>query len=286
MSANTSCRIEAEEIARNLPVGDRTDHYQCPVCNGGDTGEKSFIVFRDENGYGWVCYRASCSASGYTPDLAGLHPAIDKQQRVLTPYAGRTKRLTRAEEAFLRKKVGFTKVHLKISKVQRAADTARYVFPILSPSGERRGVVLRSWEMGDRPKAVNRLEKDEPSLSWYLGHAGKPLVIVEDIPSAVRMSLYYNCVALCGCSAPERYINEIRKYAKDIIWILDFDAAKKSMQQMKTNRLLFRSNRCHIIQKDIKDMTEDALLSLVKQLNKKQQGDENTNDGTTTRNKL
>jgi hypothetical protein len=257
-------KLEAEMVAASLAPDAKTDHYRCPVCNGGESGEKSFIVFRTDEGYGWKCWRASCDAKGFIRD--SMPRSVD---RLLRParagniFSGKTRRLSDKEKGYLRHKLGFTQYHINTSGVLMA-DSGRYVFPVYSPSMAIRGHVLRSWTSS--PKAVNRMKANQPCISWYLGHGDLPLIVVEDIPSAVRASLYTNSVALLGTSLTDQYLEEISAQTTRVIWALDNDATTKSTKMAKDSRLLFDESRVVILQQDLKDMSESDLSRLIEDI--------------------
>ena len=141
---------------------------------------------------------------------------------------------------------------------------------------ERRGVVLRSYT-GTKPKALTRMDTEEPSISWYTdGNREKSLIIVEDIPSAVRASLYTNSVALLGTHTAQKYMYEITNHADNVIWILDNDASSTALKHVKEHRLLFKTSKVHIPTKDLKNMSEPELSSLMERLVHK-----NNNNGAT-----
>jgi hypothetical protein len=277
---STSVRLEIEQVARQLSVGDRTEHYLCPLCRGGQSGENSFVVWSDDDGggYGWNCYRASCGVFGFNSDGA----VVVKQRKVtdkvsgrpLNPYKGTVRRISREEQAELLIKIGFRRVHESISGVKFADQADRFAFPILDPLGERRGLVLRSWKPGQRIKAVNRMEKEEPSISWYYRFTHDvPLIIVEDIPSAVRASVYCNAVALLGTNATQSYMYEILKtHTKEVVWAFDADASTKAIKYAKENRALFAHSRTHILSKDLKDMSETEIESTLSRITTRTRG--------------
>ena len=42
----------------------KTPHVLCPVCKGGTTGERSFVIYVEDYNMYWRCYRGSCGESG------------------------------------------------------------------------------------------------------------------------------------------------------------------------------------------------------------------------------
>lgn len=283
MSIINEVILEAESMASLLEPGDRTDHYMCPVCSGGDSGEKTFVVWKNSEEFGWVCYRNSCGTYGRKP-LSGhvvFSRKKEKQRGTMRPFDGLITFLTKQQEHFLYKKIGFKKIHQAISRVGFCPDSKRFAFPINDPLGERRGVMLRSYDPAAHAKAVNRMDNDEPSMSWYIRHGynNEPLFIVEDIPSAVRLSVYVNSVALCGTGLYPSYLEEILQVTDSVVFLLDNDASEKAIAYAKTNKLLFENSAVHLLAKDIKNMTEpevaDITTRVLARLNKKNNISEN-----------
>ncbi|KAF2317938.1 hypothetical protein GH714_041261 [Hevea brasiliensis] len=70
------------------------NHLICPMCNGGDSEEKSFSLFISPDGSGasWTCFRAKCGWSGGTRPFAGRNSTYEssiqdkkvKQRREIT----------------------------------------------------------------------------------------------------------------------------------------------------------------------------------------------------------
>ena len=148
MSGFLQCKIEAETIGSELQNEDVTHHMICPACKGGESGEKSFVVFTDEvGGIGGKCHRASCDQKGFMDSKGYLRmgqqipePPISPKFRKrghskpLKPFTGKVEELTRQQKLFLRHTIGFTQYHIQRSFVGYHNDSGRYVFPILDSS--------------------------------------------------------------------------------------------------------------------------------------------------------
>jgi hypothetical protein len=165
---------------------------------------------------------------------------------------------------YLRDTIGWTEEHHKIGRAMYAADDHRVAYPIFSPLGARRGWVLRSYEPSARPKALTRMDVEEPHLSWYRQHLDNAsCVVVEDIPSAVRAARYTNAVALCGSGCGPEYAMEIARYHTKVAWALDADATTTAIKFWREYASLFDQSSVIVLQRDIKDEEEEALCDIL-----------------------
>ena len=251
-----------------LDILDSVDagHVVCPECSGGLSGERSFVVFsNDDGGIGYKCYRASCGFSGrlMTPSGGRVSPAGRKKN--YHPYDGELTKLNEEWVEYLKTKIGWGEEHIWRGNPLYAEDNDRIAYPIYSPLRERRGLILRSYATGVNPKVLTHMEVDAPHLSWYRHHGYGRVVVVEDIPSAVRASFYANSVALCGTGCSEEYVTEIASNASRVIWALDADAMDKSFALCKKFTLFFNRSQVLPLEKDLKNMEENALGTLLSQ---------------------
>ena len=86
---------------------------------------------------------------------------------------------------------------------------------------------------------------------------------MEDIPSAVRLAKYTGAVSLQGTDFCDDTINEIAEETQSVVWALDEDATQKAIKYCKKYRLMFKHSRVQPLIKDIKNMEEKELQTLL-----------------------
>ena len=256
------------------PRGEST-RVVCPRCGGGSTKEKSLSITREPSGLVlWQCFRDGCTEHGAsggegTRRLSAA-ASTSKNRRTpnkVRPYRGSLERLTESQLDFLANKIGWIGPHIDIARPLWAEEECRYAFPIFAPMGDRRGYVLRSYDPGQDVKALTRMDRSEPHMSWYRYNGpDNLLLIVEDIPSAVRAARYVNSLALCGTGVGPEYAGEISAYYKNVVWALDEDALATAMKLHRKYAMWFDSSRVLPLTKDIKDLEEEEVQELLQGL--------------------
>jgi hypothetical protein len=244
-----------------LGIGE-TKRMDCPTCGRA----KTFTVTRKDDGAVWNCYSVHCGNKGATG--AGNRATLVRTRNEaiahkIHPFMGELKELDEQQRTFLRLRVGFGEQEFGRSGVRYAPMEDRYAYPIYSPTGRRRGWVLRAYDGHDpRWKALTRLEVAEPHLSWYqgTGHTNRVLV-VEDIPSAVRAASFFPgwVVAMCGGGLGSDYVREIQAYAKHVVWAFDGDATVAALSHHRRFGICFESSVVLPLDSDFKDMDDDSI---------------------------
>lgn len=272
--------------ALNIPVGTTTT-TTCPVC----TGKKLSVTNNDGSGYLYNCFRASCGFKGYLPltsDGSLSLGAPIAPPAGYTPYRGSLYALTLGERQFLAERIGFRGWHIgksgvKVS-IQPPHETLRFAFPIFGANGEVKGHTLRSYDPGVRTKALTSLNSPwNTKSSWYtesnewITHramdatphpvwahlSNYTVVLVEDIPSAVRLSMYTNSIALLGTTLDEADVGDIAQQYTDVIVALDNDATLAAGKLAARLRLSGLGAHVEILEKDVKDMQEPELMDTI-----------------------
>jgi ribosomal protein L37AE/L43A len=246
-----------------LAVGD-THRGECPKCGRKDT----FTMTRkDQGAVVWNCYSTRCGFSGNAGGVRMNVVRTTPRQQKVTPFTGELRELSEQEKAFLNDKIGFGGRHLAASGVRYAPGEDRFAFPIFAPTGARRGWVLRAYGCDDlRRKALTRLDREEPHLSWYPGaRFSNNVLVVEDIPSAVRAAVHYPgwVVAMCGGGIGPDYVRELTAYAKNIVWAFDQDATASALRHHRTYGLCFESSSVLPLEADLKDLDEPTLKEVL-----------------------
>jgi DNA primase len=168
------------------------------------------------------------------------------------------------QRSVLEKAVGFTDCHITIAAPRWSASMQRIAFPMYGPLGERTGWVLRSFDNYVRPKALTFLQPNAQRLAYYYEHPDSDTVLlVEDMPSAVRAAPYINSIALLGTTLSDDAAFEIAQTFRHVIVALDADAAAQGIALQRRLRLLFSQTDVLLLPCDLKDMQEEELLHLL-----------------------
>jgi hypothetical protein len=256
-----SIRDEIELEGETLSEGDST-YCKCPSC-----GEGTFSITRtDEGNLLYHCFRASCvSNRGGCIGSSNVHATrVGKPRKQRAIFSHATRRLSDVEQLDLQTRLGW-KGHHRLSALPHYCDALdRYAFPIIDTLGDRRGWVLRTWD-GRTPKALTYLDSDCPRLSHYAGgerHC-RSVVVVEDIPSAVRAAEYHNAVSLQGTACNVTDALEIASMYDHVIWCLDDDAFTQGLRLQREHSFLFKQSDVIRPRCDLKDMPEAELAQLL-----------------------
>ena len=239
----------------------------CPFCYGGGSGEKSCNITRMEDTTLWNCHRASCLESGATGGGANFlrpPPGEGSKKQRCTPYEGELEPLSPEWREFLKAKIGWTDEHIRLARPMYAVNEDRVAFPIYSPTGVRRGWVLRSYASdAGRFKALTRMDSEVSHMSWYRPNDTRCVVIVEDTPSAVRVAQYVDAVAINGGGIGPEYAQEIAANYSSVVWALDADATATAIAMNQKFSIMFEESRVQVLERDFKDETEARLEELL-----------------------
>ena len=254
------------KIVGAMLAEDETHRGECPECGHKDT----LTITRKQDALVWNCYSASCHSHGAiggrrTLVANLLHNKPDHTKAKTNPFLGELEPLPLEWEVYLNALVGFDSKHLALAGAYYAPFEHRIAYPIFSPMGARRGWCLRSYSLGVAPKSYTYMDTVEPHLAWYRPHPKESrVIIVEDIPSAVRAARYFpQAVAMCGGGIGVSYVAEIAKYARNVTWAFDQDATISAIQHHKRYALLFDSSVVLPLPKDLKDMKENELCDIL-----------------------
>lgn len=290
---NLSILIETEvlRLADNLSNGE-VRRMICPTCAGGQSGEISFGVGREPDRIWWNCFRASCSERGMTSShtIAPAERSI-RLDRV-KPYWKAAVPLGTLDYDYFRLRFDIT--HSTADGNIYVTDVDEYLLPYRSPTGTKRGYVVRqpSWTGKPTPvrkgyyaskhikariyphttepvmawyKAIPPSHADVPEGSWVLGHLDRvrgQLVVVEDQISAMRVAQAgIDCVALLGCGVNAEKARDIaREKYKTVTLALDPDAQDIAQTIRRTWGGYWNRTRLVTLEADPKDVPYDTLL--------------------------
>lgn len=262
-------------IAREVPVGQTNARGVCPFCNGGRNGDRGFSVTRvSEIEIAYCCHRATCGKSGHL-DGAGASifrsDSADKEIRdvhVFSPrvYRGDTTKLGERWLSEILLRYGISEEDATWAGWRESIETNGLACPILGPSGVRRGYEIRKSKSSAVPgvrSTSSYRETDVPWLGWYRRFRTGPVVIVEDVVSALKVSRWYQVVSLMGSHLDLERLLEILGVSEDGRLALDRDATTKAIKFIKEYRLLAPNFKPVLLSKDLKYESDERIIQLI-----------------------
>lgn len=241
----------------------------CPFCQGGSTGERCMSIVRTAEGIvKYICHRAKCGMAGRsnTPatEVAGKAqpPRLSTREVNLRP-------IDRRERKLIFDTWGMAETEWNRGQWSWDDNTDRLAMPVLGYRGSLRGLVLRSLT-GESPKVLNVQWEDGPFLSWYYGTTGSyqhraRLLVVEDIPSAVKVSsIYTPFVRMCALNGTHISQDGLKEligsgYEDSVVLALDEDASEKALAYSRELALHLGRVRVLLLHRDLKNMNEKEI---------------------------
>lgn len=242
-------RAELELDALELEPG-QSVRMTCPFCKA--NGKTLSLTHKDDGTLLYHCYRASCVGGG----------VLGKGATYAKPPAERSSRTKPYIEERLRQPCGNGRVwdllacELYDEGVLWDPETHRFALPVYTPGCRLRGRVLRV-PPGDtrHPKALTWMYEEGPTLAWNRVGRDTVVVVVEDIPSALKLGVRgYRAVALNGTHMTAEAFEELDRNADNVVWALDKDAFAKAQAYHKQYRMYFGESCALLLPKDFKDM--------------------------------
>lgn len=256
----------------DLEVGDSTRDSPCPKCGGGTNREKSFVVTRTEEGYVFVCHRASCGHKGATYLSRGERAAtvarrdgpVVNNKPSLHKYKGDQRECPELEQ--------YMRDRFELDTQLTLSDTGRAMFPVYSPGRRLIGWVARAYpnfykgNIDTAAKTINYDVREYPlrmhfptSINWF---PAEHLVVVEDWVSAEKLaSVGIPAAALLGTNLSFETAEELRNKlgVKQLCLLLDFDALAKAAKLSRELSLVFDAISIQVLEKDPKDTPVEEL---------------------------
>lgn len=265
-------RYEIESTYRGLREGETQAGQVCPSCKGGATKEGSLSVSRSRGSLLFNCHRASCKFSGVIILTAGVGSvnsgATTTRSKTYIPTTHLSETATKLlAEEFRLTGEAIDLAGIKSVKGDSGFYSGRVCFPIYGPDSRERGASYRSYD-GATPKSIIRLDEDGIAMSWYVRkRKSKALVIVEDQVSAIKLSSFYDSVALLSTNLSEAKVKEIadKKYPR-VYLCLDNDATSVAINLMIKLRYKLPSLQMIGLDKDIKNMNKEEFASFLNKL--------------------
>lgn len=243
--------------ASDLEPGETT-RVLCNRCGGGSSQEHSLTITLDyDGGVVWNCFRDRCDNKGRSGGNLVVQSTTPKEKKVKR-FEGSTVPLPDPVLARIKQRWGIENPPYWYWTNDYGG---RVAMSIRSPKYMHRGWVLRDLRGVARAKALTYIEPDEVQVSWYKVNDDAPCVVVEDIPSAVRVSMCgVNAVALLGTIVNEDKAIELRDYApRPICLALDNDAVDKAFKITRKYGLMWDKWHVVFLKKDFKDMSDEEI---------------------------
>lgn len=258
-------------MAAGMAVGDRIQHAVCPKCKGGDSRERSFMLWMDEDGVAYNCYRVKCKFHG---KVGGARPGAGVVVRRTDTPADKLHLTPLPSSVF-----DWLVYHFQwmpyalpsIALMQWDARSERVMFPI---TGLRKDGRLEGWLARVYPQVQNRPHPSMPKARCFFYDTGSPssglmlpphgrpvidtLFVVEDYVSACRLGIDFPTVALSGTHIGAAAIDAILKAnIKNMVMVLDSDAVSQAQLLCRDNSIFFRHmSYVALTGADVKDMDD------------------------------
>lgn len=269
-------KLEAAELS----IGDTMRGLVCPACHGGQSGEATFTVTRQDHGIVYNCYRSTCdNGRGFVVTSGALVPPKPDRRPDdgLRPYTGEFRPIDDRDRAYFERRFGLTSIPEFSIGVNQLDE---YVFTVRDPMARVRGYLIRTkpWKLpnGDidfempryrydntygKSKSLLLMHQRGPTQSWYMplhsytGSTREPIVIVEDHLSAMKVAQAgFIGVANIGTFIDEDKVREIAMERPNVVVIaFDKDASSTAIKMARRWGLAFPAVRVALLERDIKD---------------------------------
>ena len=264
--------LEQQLVAAALPLEvDESVRIQCPFCEA--EHENSLSLTRIESGLLYKCFRAKCQARGFVssrPDAHYERLAIKKFKP--RHFTGELENLPHSVYIWLWENYGITKGEADEQQFRYANKSNRIFMPTFDFRGEGFGGTTRAIERrADIPKTFTYRTRETSGVHYPRGrgYGNKPLCVVEDVLSAVKVSRYMNCCALLGTTINNNRVLEWRMLTDRIYLMLDADAIKLALGYWQKYGFHFKTFRVlPLTGPDPKDMTPLQLEGVLKDVTK------------------
>lgn len=273
--------IQLRKYADEVQIGTTETRWDCPFCGGGGNKDRAFSITRtDEVTVLYDCHRASCGRSGRVSS-PGIHiPRLDPKTiivsdnspvsvRKFTPkeYRGNLGELGTKWLSSLSNRFGLEPEELLDEGWREDIETGRLVYPIRSSIGLRRGFETRRapWHDAGIPKTIAYREHDCPWVGWFRGIGTGPVVLVEDMVSALKVSRQYQVACLMGSHIGIEHIWEISSVHKEagIILALDRDATEKAERFVRDWQFVLSNFRHVLLSNDLKHSSDKEIKEII-----------------------
>lgn len=243
----------------------------CPFCGGGSDRERCMSIKLDvETGLVlYHCFRGNCTEGSGVLGGGLVRTSLAEKSR-WKPYdctgflpSTATNRTQVMLETWY---IDFTSPYVQDWKYD--PDTDRLAMSVYGPVHDLRGYVLRAYDRWTKPKVLSaRLTNEAPFQCWLraTGRTASSIIVVEDIPSAVRVAeAGYDAVALLGNTPSDDAMEEIAREAnyskpyRPVVWALDPDATSQAIRLQRSYGLRGASSVL-VLYDDFKNMVNEEV---------------------------
>lgn len=249
-----------------LSIGENAT-TQCPFCGGSSRNRESLSISRTDTGLLYNCYRASCPAKGFiSSNPSEITKHVPQPKRKSRPYTKATTLLPEIVSQWLDKSFAISEDTTRAEGWRWNPDEQRIVMPIRDSYHHVIGHNSRYWSDLDAGnvgigggKSItywNNPDVAKLHVPMATGISGN-VVLVEDMPSAVRLAQDYNCIALLGTHLTAEMAATLAAMRYDnVIFALDADATAKALKLKNQWSFYFlRTTVLPLPGPDIKDMS-------------------------------
>lgn len=262
-------------MALSLGQYETTYREICPYCNGGDSADRgSFSITRDPRGIVFHCFRAKCGAHGFVP-VGAVSASLDYETPKKPDYKPKhyyrdLEGLPAKIHTLLFERFGLSVSETTANGFKWAGLDQRVYMPVYNELGENTGAILRDYTGVEKKKTI--LYHWRPS-THSAGHwpritasdmpQHRPLVLVEDIVSSIRVARYCPAVALIGTEPSVELIKYLIPRYPKVVLALDPDAYGRAMKHWRTYGLYFDEFKPIKLLADPKDMSHEELKEVM-----------------------
>ena len=262
-------------MALSLEQHETTYREVCPFCQGGDNSDRgSFSITRTPDRILYHCFRAKCPSYGSIPVSAVSasldYHVSDKPDYEPVHYYRDLSHLPPEMVKTLWDRFGLTEAEISSNGFKWAGSDQRVYMPVYNALGENTGAVLRDYTGVEKKKTL--LYHWRPSTK-SAGHwprcdtssvvQHRPLVLVEDIVSSIRVARHCPAVALIGTEPSVELIKYLVPRYPRVVLALDPDAYGRAMKHWRTYGLYFDKFQPIKLVCDPKDMTHSDLKEVL-----------------------
>ena len=272
MSSTQNRRLIERQIqldASELSVGD-TIRTACPFC--GAAHERSFTITRQELGLLYNCFRAKCPATGFISSIPGTTTLEKEEQKkkkefVPRPFEKPLVKLPDEVAQWLFDKYELPLEALEYEGIKYEPEYKRTYAPLFNSEGYEVGGETKKTDFsGDgAPKTLRYPTAQSSGLHYVRAGARRagPIIVSEDVLSAIKLSKYFKSVALLGTTFNAQIAGELAQQTDTLIMYLDPDAINKALRYRKKYSLYFRNFFVVVGSKDPKDTPHTELQQLL-----------------------
>lgn len=256
---------------------DQTNTVYCPCCvtDWKEQGKpsmwkpsRSMSVTKDRIMLKYHCFRATCSrGSGIL-----IHNSIElprtTKKFIPTKYEYRLRNLSKKELSYLQENYFISAEQVSQHGIMFNKDKQMYVFPIKDIRGYTIGYVDRDYTGTKKLKAISSWFNESPKLHFVVSHESTigGVLIVEDIPSAIRAGKHMTTAALMGSNISADQAQHLAALFRNVVLALDEDAFAKAVLLRSKYSYYFDSFTLLRLTKDIKNMNPQELEELFRKV--------------------